>query len=645
MPGILVKKLDPPAPRGDRTPGLKRVGSFYDSIRYAVGAAHDHSRNTVDPDAVRSDGTRGRVIRMTGVTSADEAPYQMDAVAERSRAKDSVLHLVVSSGEAISDADMNDAITRILHSIGIDGDAAWQHQCVAVVHEDVEGNHHAHVIINRTNMVSGKALHLSQSYARWETECARYNHERGWRIIAGPHNARYIREQHGLVQADLTLRTPDEIGPEMMARHQSIIAAHAELIERDKGAIPPVAKQAATKRGVLPVAMSIGDVVNAHYQGATTLDEFLTANANSGIETRIKVETGKDGKRRPKISFGYIKAEVGNDGKIRNTDVGTSGSSIGLRAAEVERRFGTLSDRVVLAKTPLKKTKAAARNDQFREAYKAYKTLRKAENAAARSVARDAHRARQKAKIEKVEIDRRQKRAGVMKEMKRGNARSVILAEIDAQAAAAKAAIREAGSTAWAQEKSTIPQKPVRTYIEWLRTARMRPEQEHLRQAEIEAITAKRYEAPSPEIVAEKNVTRQESPPLAVIRSPSPTDVPKKTKVPDIINDPVAFLESMKGQPETTINQAAAIFAGKYGGDIIRGIWHLVGRDHPADINIRRDIAHDLAKGRIDMDAASNRLKAANAEASRPPQPAPPEPGKSSEWQSWKKDDKDKGRG
>lgn len=634
MPGILVKKLDPPEPRGDRATGLKRVGSFFDSIRYAVGGAHDHSRDAVDPDAVRSDGTRGRVIRMTGVTSVHEAPYQMDAIAAMSRAKDSVLHLVVSSGEAISDDAMNEAITRIMRSIGIDGDAAWQHQSVAVVHEDVEGNYHAHVIINRTNMVTGKALHLGQSFAKWETECARYNHERGWRIIAGPHNARYIREQHALVQADLTLRPPDEIGPEMMARHQSIIAAHADLLERDKGAIPAVANQAATKRGVLPVAMDIGATVNDNFARAKTLDEFLMANANAGIETRIKVETDKTGKRRPKISFGYA-------------DVGTSGSSIGLRAAEIEKRFGTLSDRIVLAKTPLKRTKSAARNDQFRGAWNAYKKLLNAENAATRSVARAAHRVRQKEKIAQVENDRRSQRAEVMKNMKRGNARSAILAAIDAKARAAKAAIRETGSAAWAMEKGGIPWTPVKTYIEWLKAARVRPEQEHLRQAEIEAITAKRYEAPSPQIVVEETVVVHEStPPVSIAPSPEP---PKKPKVRI---DPVELYTAIHatGGGEAEHRQAKELLVQHgYDSGIVDDVRALICEEHSASIETRRAIAHDLVEARISREQAAERLWAENAAASRPKPkpPEPPEPPKEKKtWRSWDKgDEKDRGIG
>lgn len=185
MPGLLVKILPPPE--------KFRVGSFADSIDYARGADHDDERDRVPERDIsgnmpaRADGHRGQLIAMQGVTDLDRAALEMDAVADKSRAKDSVLHMVLSYGERVPAELVAEDARRLLAVLG-----ASEHQYVCLGHDDVTGNYHAHLIVNRTHPVTHKAIHMSHSFARLECEATRINHARAWRIIPGQWNGHLI---------------------------------------------------------------------------------------------------------------------------------------------------------------------------------------------------------------------------------------------------------------------------------------------------------------------------------------------------------------------------------------------------------------------------------------------------------------------
>lgn len=218
--------------------------------------------------------------------------------------------------------------------------------------------------------------------------------------------------------------------------------------------------------------------------------------------------------------------------------------------------------------------------------------------------------------------------------------RTMAYATIKAEVKKMRAQLRAVGKTRWQETRRAIlaDQPKAMPYAAWLRSLPPSPE----RDAEIEMVASKRHvpQPKQPQIVVPKTVVSQESTPEVSI-APSPE--PRK-KSP--LMDPVKVMAALKGRPDHEVEAAGKIYARIYGEETVRGIWVLVGMDHPATIEVRTTIAHDLVQKRIDVDEASKRLKAANAEATRPkpkPKPKPPEP-EPKKWKSWQKDE-DKGRG
>ncbi len=404
MPGLLIKILKPPE--------KYRVGSFRDSIDYARGAVHDDDRDRVperDIDGqmpAREDGHRGQLIAMQGVTSVDHAAIEMDAIADMSRAADSVLHLVLSYGGQVDPDCVALDARRMLAVLG-----ASEHQFVLFGHNDKSGNYHAHLIGNRTHPTTHKAIHMSHSYARMECEATRINHARGWRIIPGQWNGRLIdqlvnqerdqitndsrsleekiddlekiraanRSRHRPQTASakrLPIRTPrgaldirqkrlrpmpgrELVYPEgstqpilprdvgldarSSRRLRTLEAGYQRAESRGSGVIPADLQGAARERGELPGAVVLGPVIHA------------------AIERR-KNKAGQDDVDQKRVAFQNfvedlfargistrIKIDIEKKSQKRlpkisfaRDGLALSGSQIGLKASALEAEFGEL---------------------------------------------------------------------------------------------------------------------------------------------------------------------------------------------------------------------------------------------------------------------------------------------------------------
>jgi hypothetical protein len=123
-------------------------------------------------------------VHLRGVTSADTAAIEMEAVAALSkRCRDPVYHMIIAYAKSerptreqvVSDAE------RLLKAIGME-----KSQYVLAAHKDTD-DFHAHVIANRIGP-NGKANDLWQERIKRERVCAEIAAERGWAIVIGHHN-------------------------------------------------------------------------------------------------------------------------------------------------------------------------------------------------------------------------------------------------------------------------------------------------------------------------------------------------------------------------------------------------------------------------------------------------------------------------
>jgi Relaxase/Mobilisation nuclease domain len=138
-----------------------RTRTFATGIDYITEHAHERAcrqagRSFGDGIGYASAPQKADWVQLRGVTSAETAALEMEAVAALSRrCKDPVYHLIVAYAKAehptreqvVSDAE------RLLKSIGMD-----RNQYVLAAHQDTD-NYHAHVIANRIGP-DGKANDL-----------------------------------------------------------------------------------------------------------------------------------------------------------------------------------------------------------------------------------------------------------------------------------------------------------------------------------------------------------------------------------------------------------------------------------------------------------------------------------------------------
>lgn len=494
--GLLIKLLKPP--KG------KRAGSFLASIRYAQGRSHDFDRDCVG-SAVERKGLRGEFIDSYGVTSSLEAPRQMDAIASQSRAIDDVVHLVLSTGQIIERRTVREIIQTVLGSIGM----ADGHQYVAYGHDDVEGNYHIHLIGNRTHIETGRAVHMGHTIRKLENCATQINYDRTWRIFPGKHNNGLISRLAKVALAEIEKRGLAAVPDDERRRYNNIFKADRERRERQEGAISQGAIQAAKERGVLPIAHLIGPAVHAAFRVSSSWAEFRDQLARASISMIANVKAGRDGKRYPAVSFGHPGG------------TGTSGSSLGLKAAALEQKFGAIDQAPDVSPLLLPRERAEVagagivdraivdarreaqdRNDRFRADYGQYLSKIRADNRRARVAARSGpkatHLASLATKLEGIKTQRDELRAKIISSLKRGTPdRREKLDFLDRETRRSRKIVRSMEAERWRETCSNIDRdtgtsKPM-PYAQWLETQ----PRGHDRDAELAAVTRRQYVARS----------------------------------------------------------------------------------------------------------------------------------------------------
>jgi hypothetical protein len=111
------------------------------------------------------DGHASEIEAFTNCLSLDTAHAEMRAVADRSaRVRDPVFHFVISwrESEQPNRAQVFEAGRAALDALGMAPD---EHQHVFAIHRDTD-NVHLHVIVNRVNLETGRAVHPGLSYLK-----------------------------------------------------------------------------------------------------------------------------------------------------------------------------------------------------------------------------------------------------------------------------------------------------------------------------------------------------------------------------------------------------------------------------------------------------------------------------------------------
>nr|WP_277813083.1 TraI/MobA(P) family conjugative relaxase [Dyella ginsengisoli] len=120
----------------------------------------------------------------TNCLSVDTAAAEMDALsAENPRVKDPLYHLVISwmEGESPSPDQAFEAVAYTLKQLGFEG-----HQFVAAIHRDTE-NVHTHVMVNRVNPESLRAVSPSNDYYVMDRSMRELEIRQGWGHAPGPY--------------------------------------------------------------------------------------------------------------------------------------------------------------------------------------------------------------------------------------------------------------------------------------------------------------------------------------------------------------------------------------------------------------------------------------------------------------------------
>ena len=143
-------------------------------------------------DYVQKHGEAVVVIR--NLLSLETAEVEMEAAASQSRRCQKPCHHVVVSWAALerpSDAQMIDAADVVLDRIGL-----AECQAVIAIHRDRD-HHHLHIVANRVDPATGKAVHMSQEYAHLELACREIEHAQGWSQDRGRFVAEVVRDSDG----------------------------------------------------------------------------------------------------------------------------------------------------------------------------------------------------------------------------------------------------------------------------------------------------------------------------------------------------------------------------------------------------------------------------------------------------------------
>ncbi|MBB2984577.1 MAG: TraI/MobA(P) family conjugative relaxase [Paraburkholderia tropica] len=214
----------------------------------------------------RAENDRADVEVFTNCLSPDTAHAEMRAVATRSaRVRDPVFHFVISwrDGEQPDSTQAFEAARAALDALGMSPD---EHQHVFALHRDTD-NVHLHVVVNRVNLETGRAVHPGLSYLKLD-RCMRelelrqgWQHDRGSFAVVG-------RDGGYVIERDRTYRSEREAKP-ARARDMEAFAGIESLATYINGE---------PKR----------DVLAALKEPDATWQDVHEALARHGLELRIK---------------------------------------------------------------------------------------------------------------------------------------------------------------------------------------------------------------------------------------------------------------------------------------------------------------------------------------------------------------------
>lgn len=148
------------------------------------GDGQSSFRSLIDYVTRANDGHSSDIEAVTNCLSLDTAHAEMCAVAARSaRVRDPVFHFVISwrDGEQPDQAQVLEAGRATLDALGMVPD---EHQHVFAIHRDTD-NVHLHVIVNRVNLETGRAVHPGLSYLKLDRACVSWSYGKAGSMIAG----------------------------------------------------------------------------------------------------------------------------------------------------------------------------------------------------------------------------------------------------------------------------------------------------------------------------------------------------------------------------------------------------------------------------------------------------------------------------
>ena len=162
-------------------------------------------------DKGEEDAERGRdsaqPTMFTNCLSMRTAHAEMKAVSDMcSRAKDPVYHALLSwrPGERPSDAQMFEAGQAAMKSLGMEG-----HQYVFAVHRDT-GNDHLHMLINRVNPETYKAVYPTRDFYKLDRVCREVELAQGWAHDKGQYSVIERDGQKAIVRTNEQTRMQEK---------------------------------------------------------------------------------------------------------------------------------------------------------------------------------------------------------------------------------------------------------------------------------------------------------------------------------------------------------------------------------------------------------------------------------------------------
>ncbi|EIF28987.1 relaxase/mobilization nuclease [Burkholderia sp. Ch1-1] len=214
----------------------------------------------------RAENEAADVEVFTNCLSLDTASAEMRAVADRSaRVRDPVFHFVISwrDGDQPDSDQAFGAGRAALNALGMSPD---DYQHVFALHRDTD-NVHLHVVVNRVNLETGRAVHPGLSYLKLDRCMRELELQQGWQHDRGPYVV-VERDGQPFIERDHSRRQEKDSRP-ARARDMEAFAGVESLATYIHGE---------PKREVLAVLKD----------ASATWQDVHEALAKHGLELRIK---------------------------------------------------------------------------------------------------------------------------------------------------------------------------------------------------------------------------------------------------------------------------------------------------------------------------------------------------------------------